>query len=1142
MKRLFCCSAKIVLFCLAFIFSIGSAEADSFFYYYFDQKIVLKVDANQLAVKIKTDHLVNGKVTSQLSEKLASYGFSSKDLADYVLPEWFVLKTEGALNAAKQSRGGLVLSPENEVLQLIKSLKEVAEMEFVTPIFKDTYEKPLIILPTLLLGFDKKADPQVKEEVLRSVPNVVSKKILGNSHNWSLDLKGLDGLEVLKLANALAKNKEVRYAEPNMLFSVKTHLIPNDPDFDYCWGLLNTGVFKGQSGGEPDFDMDADEAWDITIGDPSVIVVVIDSGIQQNHPDINQISGADFTYQAFLNPNGDPYTEWDNHGTAVAGCISARINNGLGTVGVAPGVRVASARAHIETGPDEAIGTSFWTVSAINWAEQIGAKVTSHSYSIGTQSASIDTAYQDTKDAGIVHFVSAGNDGTNFISYPSSLPSVNSVGASGRAGVRVAFSQYGVGLDFLAPGTRISTTDRTGADGAGSGDYLSEAQGTSFSCPYAAGVAALIFSQHPNWSAVLVEQRMQETAIDMGPAGYDTGYGWGHVNAKAALSNKQTITFAPLANKVYGSAPFPANATTDSGLSIEFSSSNPSVATINGSNIVVVGVGTTVIRASQPGNINYNSAYAEQSLTVTKKSLTVTALNTNRVYGSANPSFKATITGFVNGDTLAAVTGTPGFSTLATVASSAGVYDINPSVGTLSSANYSFGNFVKGSLTVNKAALTVKTQDTNRTYGAQNPAFKETFIGFVNGDTVANVSGKAFFTTSATVNSPIGVYQINPSIGTLSANNYYFTNFTSGALTVTKASLTVIANNVNRPFGEPNPIFSATFMGFVNNENESVINGVPDFYTAATQNSPGGNYDITPALGSLNAVNYSFDNFIKGTLTVIGDGAFYDQNYVFWHRRLKNERIVQAYYFDDKGIVTSVISAFARQPKQNKPIGVADINADGHIDLLWKRFNKVSKNMEIYTSLGNADGLASSDLLLVDNTNIRKKFKLVGVSDFNGDRRCDLVWEEKNGSKKGVFLSLMKENGRLDSPISLFSSSTSTRVVGAGSFGGTTNIDLLIEHKKRRQREIWVSYGTGSQSFNNASSHKIISRPIKYELAGVGNYDKLNNFDLLWCKRQKKVRELSITYLDSQNAQLSTLNLSMATNLVPWQVLGLNQK
>ena len=87
-----------------------------------------------------------------------------------------------------------------------------------------------------------------------------------------------------------------------------------------------------------------------------------------------------------------------------------------------------------------------------------------------------------------------------------------------------------------------------------------------------------------------------------------------------------------------------------------------------------------------------------------------------------------------------------------------------------------------------------------------------------------------------------------------------------------------------------------------------------------------------------------------------------------------------------------------------------------------------------------------------------------------------------------------------------------------------------------------MSYGTGSQSFNNASSHKIISRPIKYELAGVGNYDKLNNFDLLWCKRQKKVRELSITYLDSQNAQLSTLNLSMATNLVPWQVLGLNQK
>jgi hypothetical protein len=166
----------------------------------------------------------------------------------------------------------------------------------------------------------------------------------------------------------------------------------------------------------------------------------------------------------------------------------------------------------------------------------------------------------------------------------------------------------------------------------------------------------------------------------------------------------QTITFGALPAKAYGDADFSPGAASDSGLPVSYASSNPAVATVVGNNIHIVGAGTTTITASQAGNSNYNAANPVlQSLTVNKANLMVTADDMSRAFNAPNPSFTWTYSGFVNGDTAAVLSGSPALTTTATSVSQPGSYPITVAVGTLSSANYTFG-FTNGTLTVSLIA------------------------------------------------------------------------------------------------------------------------------------------------------------------------------------------------------------------------------------------------------------------------------------------------------------------------------------------------------------------------------------------------------------------------------------------------------
>ena len=281
------------------------------------------------------------------------------------------------------------------------------------------------------------------------------------------------------------------------------------------------------------------------------------------------------------------------------------------------------------------------------------------------------------------------------------------------------------------------------------------------------------------------------------------------------------------------------------------------------------------VSASFAGDATYAAANISAALNVGKAVLTVTANNAQRLYGDPNKLFTASYSGFVNGETLATsgITGVPDLTTTATQTSGVGTYPIVASIGSLSSNKYEF-TFVPGTLNVTKAVVTVTATNAERVYGEPNPAFTATYSGFVNGETLATsgVTGAPELTTTATQGSAVGTYPIVASVGTLASSNYAFT-FALGTLNLTKAVLTVTANDATRLYGQPNPLFTATYSGFVNGETlaTSGVTGVPDLTTTATEMSSNGTYPIIASIGSLAANNYAF-TFVPGSLHVVVSG------------------------------------------------------------------------------------------------------------------------------------------------------------------------------------------------------------------------------------------------------------------------------
>jgi subtilisin-like proprotein convertase family protein len=270
-------------------------------------------------------------------------------------------------------------------------------------------------------------------------------------------------------------------------------------------------------------------------------------------------------------------------------------------------------------------------------------------------------------------------------------------------------------------------------------------------------------------------------------------------------------------------------------------------------------VGAYAITATGAADANYNISYVNGTLTVNPAALTITANNTNTVYGAALPVFTASYSGFVNGDTASSLTTPVNLGTSASASSPAGVYTITASGAV--DANYTI-SFVNGTLSVNPAVLTITANDTNKLYGAALPAFTASYSGFVNGDTTNSLTTQVTLGTAASASSPVGAYAITAS-GAADAN--YTIGFVNGTLTINPAALTITANDTNKVYGAALPAFTASYSGFVNGDTTNSLTTQVTLGTAASASSPVGAYAITSS-GAADT-NYNI-SFVNGTLTI----------------------------------------------------------------------------------------------------------------------------------------------------------------------------------------------------------------------------------------------------------------------------------
>ena len=234
---------------------------------------------------------------------------------------------------------------------------------------------------------------------------------------------------------------------------------------------------------------------------------------------------------------------------------------------------------------------------------------------------------------------------------------------------------------------------------------------------------------------------------------------------------------------------------------------------------------------------NYDISNIDGTMTINKAHLTVSSDNQSRLYGSSNPIFTQTISGFVNGEGSSVVSGTATGSSSSDNTSGVGTYSILGSSAGLSASNYDFGSPVNGSLTINKAHLTVSSDNQSRLYGSSNPTFTETISGFVNGEGNSVVSGTATGSSAADSKTGVGSYVILGSASGLMAANYDFTT-ANGSLTINQAPLTVKTDNQNSLNASPNSPQNNP-SGFSNAESGSVVSGTP----LANNGSASGNSD-----------------------------------------------------------------------------------------------------------------------------------------------------------------------------------------------------------------------------------------------------------------------------------------------------------
>jgi type VII secretion-associated serine protease mycosin len=320
-----------------------------------------------------------------------------------------------------------------------------------------------------------------------------------------------------ELRRALEADPAIGAVESNPLR--RAFAAPNDP----AWSTSQASYLG---------PLRLERAWERAGKGAGQVVAVVDTGVDLSHPDLagRLLPGYDFVDDDAV-PN-----DANGHGTHVAGIIAAAANNGQGIAGVASAARILPVRVLDANG----VGTDADIAAGIRWAADHGATIANLSLGgSGSPSTVLKSAVAYALARDVVVVAPSGNTGTDVAEYPAALAGVVSVAGTGDDGDAAFFSSRHATVAVAAPSIAITST-------AKGGGYDNET-GTSFAAPIVAGIAALVRSHEPKLSQSAVGQRLRTTARDRGPHGFDTVYGWGTVDALAAVGGPpaaESPTFA----------------------------------------------------------------------------------------------------------------------------------------------------------------------------------------------------------------------------------------------------------------------------------------------------------------------------------------------------------------------------------------------------------------------------------------------------------------------------------------------------------------------------------------------------------------------------------------------------------------------
>jgi subtilisin family serine protease len=291
---------------------------------------------------------------------------------------------------------------------------------------------------------------------------------------------------------------------------------PSDPSYSLQWHHQT---------------IDSQPAWDITQGNDSIIVAVLDTGVNGS---LSEFSGRIVSGYDYANNDSNPSDD-HGHGTAVAGVIAANANNGVLVAGVDWRCRLMPVKVLDSSN----WGYYSWWASGVNYARNNGARVINLSAGGTGSSTALTSAINNAISAGVVFVTVTQNDGVGSVSYPGSLPQAITVGATERNDAKTSFSNWGPQIDIVAPGRDIYTVNRYG--------NLDWWWGTSFAAPQVAGAAALLLSLNRDLDQNSIADYLVAGAEDgvgdsQDVVGFDNYYGWGRLNFYNSIILARTAT------------------------------------------------------------------------------------------------------------------------------------------------------------------------------------------------------------------------------------------------------------------------------------------------------------------------------------------------------------------------------------------------------------------------------------------------------------------------------------------------------------------------------------------------------------------------------------------------------------------------